>query len=96
MGRKLRTGDGRPRVGMAEITWGWPLTRGDGRSHLGMEGLHVGMATHTWGWRVYTWGRPLTPGDGGFTCGDGQKKTAEKNEFRRPSLRSFRETPVLS
>ena len=44
--------------GQKITNWGWPPTRGDGRSHLG-------MAAHTWGW-------PLTRGDGGFTPGDGR------------------------
>ena len=44
--------------------WGWPPTRGDGHSHLG-------MVAHTWGWR-------LTPGDGRFTCGDAQNTDEKK------------------
>ena len=74
MGRKLRTGDGRPHLGMAANTWGWPPTPGGGHSHLGMANLHLGMATHTWRWRVCTWGRPRTHGDGGVSCGNGPKK----------------------
>ena len=65
MDRILRTGGGRPRVGMTAHTWGWPPTRGDGgfaprdgRSHLGMAGLHLETATHTWLWRVYVWRWP--------------------------------------
>ena len=47
MDRTLRTGDGRPRVGMATHTWGWTPARGGGHSHLGMAGLRVGMAKKT-------------------------------------------------
>ena len=64
---------------MAAHAWGWPLTRGNGRPHVG----------HTWGWPLtpgdggiipgdgrshlgmaaYTWGWPLTRGDGGSPVG---------------------------
>ena len=67
---------------MAAHTWGWPRTRGDGHSHVGMAGLHLGMAAHTWGWprtrgdgrahvgmAAHTWGWRKPRGDGGSPVG---------------------------
>ena len=50
---------------MAASTWGWRVTPGDGRSHLGMEET-------TWGWPSRNSGRPPELGDGRPQVGDGR------------------------